>query len=375
MPEFSYPLANGKTLVLEGATEPSPDIVQAEAQRHGVQLAPKGTNPQQPTAKQSSEPGMIKLGIHAIPGILADVGKGAAKGIADTAVGAGEMIHKIPGVSTAVDALYGTPGLSQRAFPEAHKELAPQNTSERAGGLLADVGMMFAPNVGSIKGLGAVTKLPGLVESAGKAALMSGAQSGGDPVSMAEAGALAGGGELASGGLTKMAGMLRKGQAGKVADVRTARLAKGAGETMDDPMWMAARNTNEGQYADLMKRYGLTGAEDDIAKISRAPARDQEVLSALSRQLGKSRPLGHEWSLFSALAGALGYGAGGATGMGVVAPAILASSLIKKYPGQTARGLDALATAAPKIGQGLAGLPGGLHVDPMTEALLKRENP
>lgn len=58
---------------------------------------------------------------------------GAAKGIGQTAVGAGRLIQLIPGVTAGVDALYGQPGLSARAMDEADKLLTPSNTMQTVG--------------------------------------------------------------------------------------------------------------------------------------------------------------------------------------------------------------------------------------------------
>lgn len=62
-----------------------------------------------------------------------DVAIGFAKGAGDTAVGLGSLVHKIPGVTSAVDALYGTPGLSDNAFKVADQELTATNTPQMAG--------------------------------------------------------------------------------------------------------------------------------------------------------------------------------------------------------------------------------------------------
>lgn len=81
-------------------------------------------------AAPQSEPEPERGGIL---GTLADVGIGALKGVGNTVVGLGQMAHAIPGVSGAVDALYGQSGLSDAAFADANQRLAPTNTAQQVG--------------------------------------------------------------------------------------------------------------------------------------------------------------------------------------------------------------------------------------------------
>lgn len=62
-----------------------------------------------------------------------DVAIGAAKGVGDTVVGLGNLVHKIPGVTGAVDAMYGQPGLSENSFQVADKELEATNAPQMVG--------------------------------------------------------------------------------------------------------------------------------------------------------------------------------------------------------------------------------------------------
>lgn len=62
-----------------------------------------------------------------------DVAIGAAKGAGDTVLGLGQLVHQIPGVTQAVDALYGVPGLSDQAFQTYDKELEATNTPQLLG--------------------------------------------------------------------------------------------------------------------------------------------------------------------------------------------------------------------------------------------------
>lgn len=74
-----------------------------------------------------------------------DLLTGAIKGVGDTFTSLGELVHKIPGVSEIVDAFYGTPGLSQHAFPAQHEALQPQNTAEAFGKGAEQIGEFFLP--------------------------------------------------------------------------------------------------------------------------------------------------------------------------------------------------------------------------------------
>lgn len=64
---------------------------------------------------------------------LGDFVIGALKGGGETAINLGQMLHKIPGVSSLVDSLYGQEGLSNVAFDEARKVTQPTNTAQRIG--------------------------------------------------------------------------------------------------------------------------------------------------------------------------------------------------------------------------------------------------
>ena len=65
-------------------------------------------------------------------GMVGDVAIGAAKGVGQTVTNLGGLLHKIPGVSAGVNALYGAP-VSAPAFAEANRVLTPTNTAQRIG--------------------------------------------------------------------------------------------------------------------------------------------------------------------------------------------------------------------------------------------------
>lgn len=80
----------------------------------------------------------------------ADTAKDVAKGAGVLSpvgafVGLGNLFQKIPGVSTAVDTLYGKPGLSDQAFTEAKQAVTPQNTAQAVGKLAGDIGQIIVP--------------------------------------------------------------------------------------------------------------------------------------------------------------------------------------------------------------------------------------
>ena len=84
---------------------------------------------------------------------------GGVKGVAEIPMLLGGLVQKIPGVSQAVDALYGQPGLSDAAFSESspiRKDLAPTNTAQRVGYETERLGEFFVPIAGpATKVLGA----------------------------------------------------------------------------------------------------------------------------------------------------------------------------------------------------------------------------
>ena len=82
----------------------------------------------------------------------ADFTAGIGKGVVKSVVGLGELWHGLPGVSRAVDAIYGQPGLSQAAFPAATRAIDSIDagtygpvgeTTERVGEFFLPVLRMF----------------------------------------------------------------------------------------------------------------------------------------------------------------------------------------------------------------------------------------
>src|SRR3990167_6513951 len=71
---------------------------------------------------------------------------GAVKGAGRTAVNLGQLVHRVPGVSEAVDWLYGSPpGLSSQAFRETATALEPTSTGQRVGGAIESLAEFAVP--------------------------------------------------------------------------------------------------------------------------------------------------------------------------------------------------------------------------------------
>ncbi len=100
---------------------------------------------------------------------LSGLAEGAMQGVSHTLIGLGELVHKIPGVSKAVDAFYGVPGLSKAAFPIARKAVEPQTTAQEIGHAGEQIGEFFLPTGvgGKLAKLAEVMKAGGLTMAQG----------------------------------------------------------------------------------------------------------------------------------------------------------------------------------------------------------------
>lgn len=105
----------------------------------------------------ASEPADERSYPFGIPKVVGDVALGAAKGLGHTATGFGKLIHKIPGVTTAIDTLYGQEGLSDAAFDEADRVLTPTNTAEKVGFGLEQAAEFLIPAGAAEKAAAAAT--------------------------------------------------------------------------------------------------------------------------------------------------------------------------------------------------------------------------
>jgi hypothetical protein len=183
-------MARVKVISPSGETGDIPEEQLAAAMAQGYKRADAGPAEQSTPAAEpeavelpagdTDSDDMLTSVVKQIPGFITGLGKGVVKGAANMAVGAGEMVRKIPGVTAGVDALYGEPGLSDRAFAEAKREVAPHGVGEHIGKFGADVAALaLAPG----------ESVPAMM---GGNALITGAQTGGDPTAMATSAAFAG---------------------------------------------------------------------------------------------------------------------------------------------------------------------------------------
>ncbi len=173
----------GKSVKLTGDSPPS----EAELTQIFASMTPAPT-----PAVQPAEPPRLKPAA----GAIGDVATGVVKGVGQTATNLGRLVHKIPGVSAAVDTLYGAP-VSAAAFTAADKALAQTSTAQRIGKGAEQIAEVFipgraisgaataaatkrAPKIASVVGTRAAQIAPRVtVEAAGGAGIA--AAQGGDP--------------------------------------------------------------------------------------------------------------------------------------------------------------------------------------------------
>jgi hypothetical protein len=129
--------------------------------------------PQQPMGSQASKMPLVQATEY-----LREGAKGALKGAASTAVNLGRLVHQIPGVSSAVDALYGAAGMNvdsaqdfglkapqqnlsslitgEKPKPQASAEtrlgLNPTNTAQKVG-FVAEQGAEYLAPAGKVAAL------------------------------------------------------------------------------------------------------------------------------------------------------------------------------------------------------------------------------
>lgn len=115
-----------------------------------------------------------------------DVSIGVAKSAADTAIGLGELVHRIPGVSRAVESVYdffGVPGVNaQQSFPAARALVQPANEAQQTGFYGGQLAQFALPT-------GGVTRAVKVASQVGTAGALTAAQGGGVKESAVAAGA------------------------------------------------------------------------------------------------------------------------------------------------------------------------------------------
>lgn len=174
-------------------------------------------------------PDWMERTANAVEGGVTNLAIGAVKGAGQTAVNLGKMVQKVPGVTRAVDALYGAPGISSTAMQEADRVLTPANTTQRVGKMGeqaaelilparaiqragVEAAARYGPQLASTIGETAAKLLPNAAVQAAGGAGMSAAQ-GGNPV----VGAVLGGAVPAIGAaLDEIPASLREGASKKV---------------------------------------------------------------------------------------------------------------------------------------------------------------
>lgn len=116
----------------------------------------------------------------------ADFTAGVGQGVLNRVVDLGEAVHAVPGVSRAVDWLYGQPGLSAAAFPEARRMINDVDTGTygRAGRTVYHAAEYAYPAGRVAQWTRNVPWFGRTMAQAGTSAGVAGVQTGGDPEAM-----------------------------------------------------------------------------------------------------------------------------------------------------------------------------------------------
>lgn len=188
-------------------------------------------------------------------GTVGDLGLGVLKGAGQTAANLGRGVHLIPGVSQAVDWLYGAP-VSQASFGEADRLLAPTSTAQAIGKGAEQLGEFFIPGAAIAKAAkGSRVARAGLeaLTGAGVAAAQ-----GASPTEIAASGALAG----APTALAPVSRRLTATMAEQLRAKAAKRVTEGLGAT-------TKRLKSEAQrIAPEFAERGLTGSLETLAEES-----------------------------------------------------------------------------------------------------------
>jgi hypothetical protein len=126
---------SGKTVVLTGDSPPTA----AELEQIFAEINKQPELAAAPAKGDPSHP-LATVGDAVIEGA-----KGFGKSAARTALNLGELVHMIPGVTGAVDALYKSPGLSDTAFAEARAQTQYTNNAQRVGAVAENLLEMAVP--------------------------------------------------------------------------------------------------------------------------------------------------------------------------------------------------------------------------------------
>lgn len=216
--------------------------------------------------KSEAEPPLM---VDSALGMVGDVGTGIVKGMGQTASNLGEIVHMVPGVTAAVDWLYGKPGLSDNAFAEADRVLAPSNTAQSIGKGAEQIAEFFVPGAAvnrAVRGVG-MTGRAGIEAAVGGGVA---AAQGASPVEIA-----------ASGALSALPGALPvKRLRASIAEHLSAKAAKRVTEGLGAT---TRRLKNEaGRIAPEFAERGLGGSIETLAEQSATQVDD------IGRQIGKA---------------------------------------------------------------------------------------
>ncbi len=152
MATYTVTAPSGKTLEIQGDKPPTEAELQAIFSQASASASPASdTSKLDQLLKKTGRTsfGAIAPDVMAAEGERTASGmeavKGFAKGAARSVIDLGELVRMIPGVSSGVDKLYGTPGLSDTAFAQAHQKTAYSNTEQRVGGAAETAAELLAP--------------------------------------------------------------------------------------------------------------------------------------------------------------------------------------------------------------------------------------
>lgn len=300
MPKYRIEL-DGRTFELEGDHPPTEAEARAAIGSHMSAQPPAPTGPAASFDPSSwanvfGRAAFGSLGQSVDPGMLESVGNGVIgilKGAGHTAETLGSLLHKLPGVSSAVDAAYGKPRLSASAFPAAEEALQPEGTAQRVGYGAEQAGEFLIPGGTAEKAASSIAakiapkfaNSPRLVQAAASIAPQIATEG------MSAAGmATAHGADPVSAGVVGAAGPLLgaavKAGAAPLRDAAEKQVMQALGASKERFKAMSERLVPE-----MLKR-GIRGSREELADRAgaAADAAGQEIDAALqqfgSRQIG-----------------------------------------------------------------------------------------
>lgn len=257
-------------IVRQGNPSTSPPAAATAGMLPPSTMAGDPTTARPPSPRQRLTDAMAEHERHIAEDPLKQVGVGMEKGLENTVIGTGEMVRNVPGVSHAVDALYGRDTLGD--FDTARTMNQPTNTAQRIGYAAEQVGEFLALPTG--KG--------NLARRIAQEGLQSGAVSaaqGGDPV----AGALTG---AAAPVLTKAVGAVAPKIVPAIRETVQKKVVQALGPTKERYKAMAQRIAPE-----IMKR-GLGGSRKALLEQAATVADDVGAQIDDALQQFRSRQIG-----------------------------------------------------------------------------------